>query len=147
MRFLRFLVLAQVLFVGLCFFVNGSQAQDAPKSMLDSVKDMQVSPEQLADDMKDKLGLSDDQVTQVLPIVSEQMVVMKEVMDGISSKSIAPQDASTRIQAAQNKLNNALAQILTSEQMEKWLALMRDGQEKADQMMQRGNSTSAPVQN
>jgi len=147
MRFLRFLALAQVLFAGSCFFINGSQAQDVPKSMLDGVKVMQMSPEELVNDMKDKLALSDDQAAQVLPIVTEQVALMKEVMGGISSKSIAPQDAFTRIQESQDKMDNALAQILTPEQMEKWRAIMHHGQEQANQMMQQGNFIPAPAQN
>lgn len=147
MRFLKSLILAQMLFVGFCFLINGLQAQDIPKGMLDRVKDIKISPEQVVSDMKDKLGISDEQATQILPVIQEQVTAMKENINAMSTGTVTPQDVYTRMQETLNKTNNALAQILTPEQMEKWQGFMHQGQEKANQMMQQGNFSSMPVPN
>jgi Spy/CpxP family protein refolding chaperone len=147
MRFLKSLILSQVLFASLCFFINTAQAQDVPKGMFDRLKDIQISPEKVVSDMKDKLGLTDDQTAKVLPIIEAQVAVAKEVINGMSSGSAVASDTLTKMQDSANKTNEDLAQILTPEQMTKWHELMHQGQEKANQMMEQSNSSSAPVKN
>ena len=147
MRFLKSLISVQVLFAGLWFFVNAAQAQDVSQDMIDRVKNIQISPEQVVNDMKDKLGINDDQAEKILPIITEQVAAMKEVMNGMSSGATTPQNALMRMQSISNKTKIAFAQILTPEQMEKWQGLMHQGQEKANQMIQDGNLSSMPVAN
>jgi len=147
MRYLKFLVLMPVLFLSLVFFMGQVKAQDASQDMMDRVKNIQISPENVVSDMKEKLGLDDDQAAKVLPVIQNQTAAMKELMEGISSKSIDPKDAFTRVQELKDKADSALAEILTPEQMGKLKGLMQEGQQKANQMMQKGNFSSLPAQN
>jgi len=127
--------------ITLCFFVvagfcmNLVYAQESPATMIERVKEIQVSPEQVVNDMRDKLGINDDQAAQILPVIKAQVDKMKEVTRGISSNSIDPTDALRDMQEMMNKTQNDLSQILTPEQMAKWQELMSQGQAKANQIM------------
>ena len=147
MNYLKLSVAAQVFFLSLVIFTVKAKAQNVPQDMMERVKNIQISPENVVSDMKEKLGIDDDQAAKILPVIETQVTGMKEVMDGMSSGSIAPQDALTRIQALKDKTDSDLAQILTPDQMEKMKGLMHEGQEKANQMMQQGNFSSLPAQN
>ena len=147
MRFLKSLPLALTLFLGLVVFVNKASAQDMQKDMMDRVNNMQVSPEKVVADMKDKLGIDDDQAAKLLPVIEAQTTGMKAIMLDVSSGKVAPQDALPRMQEIKSKTESAFAEILTPEQLEKLKGIMQDGERKAAQMMQQGNFTLAPEQN
>ena len=98
---------------------------------------MDISANAVVDDMKQQLGVTDEQAAKILPVIQSQVSSMKEILNKMSSGSEVSQDDIDSIQELSQKTDNEMAKILTPEQMAKWQAAIKEGQVKAQEMMSR----------
>jgi len=139
----------QKMFICLFIFTGvilaAARCEDSIAPLISKAMNTPVSAQDLVDDMREKLDLTDDQAAEVLPIMEEQVNVIKDIISNISSGN-ADMDALNKIQAVMTKTDKDLANVLTVEQMGKWHELMRRGKQKAGQMIQASGISSGESQ-
>ena len=99
-------------------------------------------PDRMVQQMTRQLKLSDDQVTQIKPIVVDQMNQMMAIR---SDNSVAPRDRMTKMMALREEAGTKIKAVLTPEQRTQYDAMQ---QQQMDRMRQRrqggGNGPGGP---
>ncbi|WP_319581543.1 hypothetical protein [uncultured Pseudodesulfovibrio sp.] len=86
-----------------------------------------VSPEQRMADMKSKLGLTDEQMAQVEPILKDQSERRKAIMDQArSGSSQARKEAQAKMDDLDWETSKKLSQVLTEDQMLAYTKLLEE---------------------
>ncbi len=102
------LVFAAVLFAA----CGAAFAQQGPKPPAPP------SAEEIVDRMKTELGLSDEQVNQITPVIQEESSQMQAMMeDGVPPE---PGQANEKMEQLRRDTESKLAQYLTEEQLAQW---------------------------
>jgi len=113
------LVFAAVLFVAF----GAAFAQQGPKPPTPP------SAEEIVGRMKTELGLSDEQVNQITPVIQEESSQMQAMMgDGAPPE---PGQANEKMEQLRRDTESKLAQYLTEEQLAQWKS-RRKGPAQAD---------------
>src|ERR1700690_1189233 len=120
----RVLVLLASLLFAAVFILPLSRAQAADSS------NMNKSPEEIVQQMKERLRLTEDQVTKIRPVIEESFNKRRDILDNNG------QDKKTNRSALQEvrwKTDMKLGLILTEEQMTDYQNLFEEKGEKSQQ--------------
>jgi hypothetical protein len=132
MNILRSLLCVFVFLYGFTGFVF---SDDGAGALLSTVRNVDISPSAVVEDMKGRFGLSDEQAEKVLPIIEAQTKGIQQIADDLVSGNVS-NDSLSRMQAVRDNTDKDLAKILTAQQMELWHKFIAQGQERVRKMMQ-----------
>jgi len=121
------LVAAGILFVscGVSFAQQGGgKKPSSPPSASDMVSKM-----------KEELGLSDEQASQITPIIEEEISQMKELMGSVTDR----ESARDKMDALHQDTESRLSQYLTADQLAEWKSKQKQPPQRGD-----GNMPSSP---
>ncbi len=90
-----------------------------------------MDPDRIVQQMSKRLNLSPDQVTQIRPIVAEQMEHMTAIR---SDNTMAPRDRMTKMMSLRDETGTKIKAVLTPDQRTQFDAMQ---QEQMDRMRQR----------
>ncbi|MFA5148350.1 MAG: hypothetical protein WC491_04395 [Candidatus Omnitrophota bacterium] len=88
-----------------------------------------MTAEQMVSDMKKSLGLSEEQASQILPIVEQEMEKREELMGSCGGPGNFESMRSS-MEKIDSETETALAQYLTDEQMAKWKKIQKERKSK-----------------
>lgn len=98
------------LFLITLFYVSPATAHRGPRV---------PNPEQIISTLTDRLNLTDEQVSQVHPIIEEQVAKQREIFErGRVERHQQKESLRSELEAIRNDTESQLETILTTEQME-----------------------------
>lgn len=97
------------------------------------------SPEQIASDLKERLGLTAEQEAQILPIIKDDMGQHHEILEKSRQQASENRDAvKAELEVIESKTDAKLATILSAEQMKEFQKLREERRMRMRHRQHRG---------
>ncbi len=118
------IVLGTLLTTGMAFAQSADTAPAAPSAQVEQGKARhQMNPDKMAKHLAKKLGLSQDQVAQIKPILADRVQQMQSLR---ADSSLSPQDRRAKFQAIQQDSKSKIEAVLNDQQKQQFEQMMAE---------------------